>query len=370
MGSRFKYFTRFFPSPGRGGGSRRMLQIQGALESLPAELEVVSSQRLDYLGEDGLRRIDADLALSGPIAESPLWSEPRRHPVSRLRAIAEAWSLTVGSLDDLSLAVLDDPIYFTPLLDRLRGTGVPVVAVCHNLETLAPEQVVPDKPRTLFNKELDALSACDLVITISREETFLLRNLGIPCIFFPYYPVESIRSRLLRVREKRRATAKKGILLLGSAANAQNAQGMIRVVEFWTERFPPFASGGLIVAGYGTETLSSRTRGRPGIEFLGSLEDAALDEILSRVRACLCYQETGAGALTRICEALIAGVPVLANGHAARSYYDREGVRMFPDLDGLAEGLRRLEASDGGVLLPDPPDASELLSKLRGILRT
>jgi hypothetical protein len=217
--------------------------------------------------------------------------------------------------------------------------------------------------------ELDALSSCGLVITISREETFLLRNLGIPCLFFPYYPTEAVRSRLLRVRERRRSTTKNGVLLLGSAVNPQNSKGMARVLDFWGKSFLPPESGRLIVAGFGTEASPSLAGRRPGVEFLGSLADADLDDLLSRVRSCLCYQENGSGALTRICEMLIAGVPVLANGHAARSYHHWPGVIEFDGLTGLANAVGRLERETIEARCPTPPDASRLAQEVAALMR-
>jgi len=51
----------------------------------------------------------------------------------------------------------------------------------------------------------------------------------------------------------------------------------------------------------------------------------------------ICYQESGAGALTKIREMLLAGVPVLANAHACRSYdeYRGAGLVEFADLGDL-----------------------------------
>jgi len=362
------YFSRFLPSTERGGGSRRMMQIWELLQGLAGDCEVVSTQRKDHLPEAGQKRIAENVSRSISGGDYPLWSETRRHAVCRLREVSREWSRNIADLPRLKLAVLDDPIYFIPLLEKLQQLHIPVIAVCHNLETLAPGQVVADSRRVLFFQEIDALAGCQLVITISREESFLLRNLGIPNVFYPYYPGERILTRLQRVREKRKKTEKQGLLLLGSVFNVQSRQGMSHVVDAWATDRRLHEHGTLLVAGYGTEKYLAEAKNRPAVDFLGELSDDALDDCLTRVKACLCFQESGSGALTRICEMLIAAVPVLANSHAARTYYNVKGVIEYRGLADLAEALTRRADFDCEIPLPPMPDASELAAKVKEIL--
>jgi hypothetical protein len=363
------YFSRFLPSVERGGGSRRLMQICLAVKGMNAEWELVSTQRQDRLSMEAVRRIEKSLA--GKLKKKPrFWSEKRWPAACRLGEISREWSRQIGRENRrLPLAILDDPIYFIPLFEKMKRLAIPLIGICHNLESLAPEQVAADPRRSLMQREIALLGQCRLVITISREETFLLHNLGINTLFFPYYPVEPIVSRLLQVREKRNQTDKEGILLLGNVLNLQTRQGMETMIDFWEDNELFREHGKLLVAGYGTEHYLGNSGSR-AIEFLGGLADDELERRLTRVKACLCFQEQGSGALTRIGEMLIADVPVLANSHAARSYYNRKGVIGFHDLKDLAGALQQAEKWNEEIPVPLAPETSGLIDRIKKIMMT
>ncbi len=362
------YFTRFLPTCDRGGGSRRLMQIWEVLKGVNGECELVSTQRQDRLSEEALRRIEERLARQSG-KEYQFWSEKRRTSACRLGEISREWSrLKRREIAGLKLAIMDDPIYFIPLFEKLKHFHIPIIAICHNLESLVPEQVAADPRWSLFNKEIDLLAQCRMVITISREETFLLNNLGIKTMFFPYYPVESILNRLLRVREQRKKTEKKGIFLLGNVLNLQTRQGMEKTIDFWEANRLSLDHGQLAVAGYGTGQYLVNS-GSNAVEFLGDLANDELDERLTRIKACLCFQEKGSGALTRIGEMRIANVLVLANSHAARSYYNLNDVIEFRELRDLTTTLKQAAEWNGKIPLPPAPDASGLIAGLKKMIR-
>jgi hypothetical protein len=66
---------------------------------------------------------------------------------------------------------------------------------------------------------------------------------------------------------------------------------------------------------------------------------------------------------------LIAGVPVLANTHAARSYYNMKGVLEFRELDELSEALKQADQFDGDISLPQAPDCAALSLAIQRILQ-
>ncbi len=366
------YFTRFKPTIKRGGGSRRLMQMLEAFKSF--NTGVISTARADRLSRKAIRKVTANVEktineddILG--IEYKMWSRDRRAYVCRLRGFAGEWTQSVTELPEQGIVFLDDPIYFTPLLAELKRCRVPAAAVCHNLETLASGQVEVNSAPLLLNQEIDLLSQCDLVITISREETFLLNNLGINSLFFPYYPVKPILDRLLRVREKRKDKKKQGILLLGNTNNLPTRQGMERMMAFWQSNALFRGQGKLIVAGFGTEKHLSRYVSKDAVEFPGEMSNKALDRLLCTVRACLCYQESGAGALTRICEMLIAGIPVVANSNAARSYYNMSGVIEFHDLSQLEKVLKQVDRFDSRIPIPSAPDTAHLVSEVKEVMK-
>lgn len=359
------YFSRFLPTWELGGGSRRMMQVWELLRPLGCELR--SSARGEGI-DAGLRR---RLKKGGSQLQLWLlrsWAAERRKAVFRLREISMAWSRGNEIAAGLDLVFLDDPIYFLPLFEALERNGIPVVAVCHNLESLVSSQVKKQHVGKLLRREFNILSRCQLVVTISREETWLLNNLGIANCFFPYYPLPPVLDRLLAVRCARSRCSGAdvgGVLLLANAKNPQSGQGALQAMAAWRSQHLAPKFGPLLVAGFHSERIFAPESFDQEVQLLGTLENSRLDKLLARVSACLCHQENGGGALTRITEMLVAGVPVLASSHAARSHHGTPGLIEFAGLDQLQEALARLGHGAGAIPLPAPPDASRLLAALQ-----
>lgn len=402
------HFSRFVPVTGLGGGARRTRQIVELLESLhpemvsagrapglkdfsPGELGFGKGTALHYYpGKDGKTKYWSTFALgtTGSGAEkrtSPLtkiidslgnktgeklWSPEHRRKVNRFRAISAEWARLID-LSCLSLALVDDPIYFWPLIEKLKKNGIPVAAVSHNIESLASQQVNRRFRQHIFNREVEALRACDLVVAISREEAWLLKKLDINVLFFPYYPVEKIANRLSVIRKNRKKTKKRDFLLVGSTVNAATRQGMLAVIDCWMKQELFKQGDRLLVAGFMSNVFSlSAPRGAGNsIEILGPIPDEELDKIMSAVRAAIVYQEWGSGALTRIMETLTAGVPVLANTHAARSYHNLDGVIEFHDLDELGTVFKNIDNIEEQVSLPPEPDPDPAAAAIKNIMR-
>lgn len=370
------YFTRFEPKVNLGGGCRRLAQLNQVLSIF--DFELISSRTTAIVPETstfikGFNSLKYRVGMLNNLGKHYItngeynsWHPEYRDIVLYYRQIARQWADLIKDLN-FKLVFVDDPIYFSPLIKRLKKNNIPIIAISHNLETLSSEQVVQKKQRLLFNLELDTLSYCDLVITISREENFLLNNLSIKSINFPYYPADEILKRMLNVRIRRLDSTKRDVILIGTASNKPTKQGMIRVINAWKE-YKLYKSGNnLIVAGFGTDTLKDIAIGK-GIVFLGELSNEEVDQWLSTVRASLCYQEAGSGALTRIPEMLIAGVPVIANSHAARSYYNYRGLIELSCLEHIGDAINvinDLEKDD--IPVPSPPDSSHMLALIRRI---
>jgi len=85
-----------------------------------------------------------------------------------------------------------------------------------------------------------------------------------------------------------------------------------------------------------------------------------LYELLADTRGCIVYQENGSGALTKIPELLIAGVPVIINSHAARSHHNLPGIFEFTALEQLGRQLELAAQVDNFPLVLSPPDATAL----------
>lgn len=363
------YFSRYRADQVDNGGARRVAQMLQRLDGY--ELEFVSSLTRPAVSGD------ADAGGSGTllnkVGNAVACGRYRKYAAEFAnwiffgRRLARRWVRALEGRDNVRLVIVDDPIFFAPLVRALHKRKIPVIAHCHNIETLSRGQVKENHQRQLLLEELELLGLCQAAITISREETFLLRNLGLQAFHLSYYPPSAIERRLLAVRQLRMQTVKKDFLLLGSAGNPPTRRGMQQIIALWENAAPLPTGDRLIVAGFGTDILRTGGCGA-GVDFAGVVTDAELDDILARVRATLVFQEDGAGALTRIAEFLLAGVPVVANSHAARSYYNLPGVIEFTDTAELLLLLRNSLPESLEICPPKAPDSAVLSKFIDSIL--
>jgi len=232
-----------------------------------------------------------------------------------------------------------------------RRLGCRLLAVPENLESLVPGQMDPytdEKGLASLRRELALMARADAVFTISREEEWLLRTLGIEASWLPYFPAGQFEKELLKVREARKSAARTRFLLLGSAVNPPTRSGLVRLLadlhEFRGRM--PFA---VDIAGTGTEDLASQVT-HPDFTVHGAVSPEKLDALLTSARAAIIHQAPSSGALTRIPELLLAGIPVLANENACRSYWNYPGLYPYAD----RAGLQALMTSDQPE--PAPPE--------------
>ena len=166
---------------------------------------------------------------------------------------------------------------------------------------------------------------------------------------------------------------KEGYLVLGTAGNKATLAGMTALIDYWGNPKNKLKDEKLLVAGFWTMKYLKVTPVE-NIVILGEIPDAKLDDLLSTVKALVCYQKFGSGALTKIREILLAGVPVLANSHAARSYheYNGAGVVEFVNLKDLDKAAAMIETignpgAPGGNKPFEPTQSisnQELLNKI------
>jgi len=274
----------------------------------------------------------------------------------------------VGACDELLDALQVDPdttvvieSYVVGLATLIKGVqrkGGRVALFPQNLDSLVPSGVHPYSGRKApywLCDEINVICNADHVCCISREEQWLLTAYGIDALHLPYYPTQPILDSLLAIRKRRETTKKTKLLVLGSAINEPTRLGMVALLEHSKELRRAVGRRDVVVAGYGTERLVNKPSSS-GIRVAGAVTPQALDDLLSEAWACVCYQAGTSGALTRIPELLVAGVPVVANAVAARSYWGVPGLTIAERLPDLFETLR------GGVpeLVPVPARPSAL----------
>lgn len=240
------------------------------------------------------------------------------------------------------------PVYFRKMKHR-------VIGLPHNLESLVPGQIstlTNKKAPSWLQDEIQMLQSCDIVFTISREENLLLKQFGIDARYLPYFPGVKVYDYFFRIRTdrcvKKEACQDIKILMLGSLFNTPTRLGMLSRIDWF--RNADINNCKLLIAGYSTGELEQNVPNSDNITILGTLSDDQLFSLLAGIDAVLIHQVATSGALTRIPEMLIAGIPVILNSESARSFYNVNGVHIYENDDELTSLIIKNEYG-----IPDLP---------------
>jgi hypothetical protein len=235
----------------------------------------------------------------------------------------------------------------------LWSKKIPFIAVPHNIDSL----VKGNRSFTSgletpfwFNEELKYLAYANKVFTISREEQWLLSLYGIDADYLPYYPTDNVKAYLLDIRSERKnkevGKTPRKILILGTFYNMPTLRGYIDLLP----NLSKFKDVIINIAGFGSEQLKSLKS--PNIKIWGSVNNEVLRQILIDNDIAIIHQEPTTGALTKIPELLLAGIPIIANNAASRSQFDVKGVEVYYNYNEL------LDLVYSASLTPPPiPDA-------------
>ncbi len=327
------YHSIFKPDPQGHGGSRRTAQICQLLDKSGFEADFVSPQ-----SGSTWKNLMAGVKFA---TQQSLWPDPFwRFGSFGFPATVYRQAFDQHSGQKLLIWEANRELFeIAPIV--AKSAGYRVIALPHNIEALvsvpAERGGGPLDLRSLSH-ELYCLSQADAVFCISWEETWLLRQCGIPANFLPYYPPEDTVKSLENIRQLRVATEKNRFLIVGTVKNQPTLEGMLEQLNMLAKLRTqvPFE---VDVAGYGSEVLAEHCNFE-GLKLHGSVDQSFLDHLLTHAKAVLVHQKTGAGALTRIPEMLIAGIPVIANDQASRSAA-YEGVYLYEGAEALADLLTK-----------------------------
>ncbi|MCU0549100.1 MAG: hypothetical protein MUC48_07110 [Leptolyngbya sp. Prado105] len=238
-----------------------------------------------------------------------------------------------------------------------QALGFKVIAFPQNIEALVKNQ---DQFLESLAVELKALAAADIVFCISREEEWLLRLHGANAFYLPYYPPQPVLQQMLALREKRIHVEKQRFLILGNADNPPTLAGMIEQMK-WLKRARETIAFQVDIAGFGTEKLAENCQ-HEDFTLHGAVSAEQLEALLANCRAALVHQAPTSGALTRIPELLIAGVPIIANRNACRSTDQYSGVFCYESWEELVACMNQpLEIPE---MLPRPVSAEDQVKNL------
>jgi hypothetical protein len=247
--------------------------------------------------------------------------------------------------------LLWETTYDTLLPAFAKAAGFRVIALPHNLEALVSAAVFADPrhdPSADLAGEANRLALADERFAIARPERWWLEARGLTTHYLPFFPGKLLAQECRRIREYRTARAggrvNAPLLILGSGFNPATARGMKQQLAWLAEASA--TSVEVVVSGPETDTILAAYRS-PRVRLAGALSRAALVGHLETCSALLVHTVGGAGAVTRIPEALLAGIPVIANANAARDATGAPGVYVY---ENAGEFLALIRAA-----LPLPP---------------
>lgn len=244
------------------------------------------------------------------------------------------------------------------ILKGVKRSNARIVAVPHNLESLVPTQKSPftDKISPFWlDEEIKMLKHCDLVVTISREEQWLLELHGIATIYLPYFPTKQVYDFLIAIKQKREVSerqTKHGFIILGTAVNPPTFLGITKLLNFLEDCSLP-ENTTINVIGFGSEKIKENMKKNDNVKIIGTVSNEELSHYLETTKGVIIHGAPSSGALTKIPELLIAGVPVLVNETAARSYFNYSGVYIYHN------GLELLDLLSSEL---SPPGAFDCIS--------
>jgi hypothetical protein len=238
----------------------------------------------------------------------------------------------------------------------LRDAGFKIVVCLMAIGSLwreRPNAITGAYPK-MFLTEVENLRSADAVFCISREEQWLLANLGVSARYLPYFPDSERERELLEEREQRVTSLRNNeFLICATRGNTDTTESFREQVDWIRDLFPK-GEVTFHVTGNATEEIRDIWNS-PGFVFHGTCPPNAFIELKRRCRAICIHSQKGLGAVTRVPDMLLAGLPVLATPAAARSFLDLSGVHVY---NSPAE-LRELIASS--LCVPPIPKRHERL---------
>lgn len=236
---------------------------------------------------------------------------------------------------DASFFLLEEPPSFIAY-HAAKDFGLKIILGVHNLETMVSsytEDFFLKKPYpfSLF-REIEYIKKADLVLCISREEQWLLRSFNIESHYFPYTPPKKLNEYYQKIREQRliQNNIDSFYTIVSTIHNPATLKSLSVQLDELNQINKQITSFKVLLIGYGLEIHKIELEKKYSFLVVeGTVDSFRMEQILQYTKAVLIYQNEGVGAITKIPEYLIAGIPIIANTHAARSAYNFEGLMAY-----------------------------------------
>lgn len=329
-------------SPHGSGGNWRRRQTDGILKR--HGVEPISLERPPAASIPA--RLGRAFALKRRLGASLLWT---RRSLGQAEYSYRYYGYNARRAGFAPVALLEfgiDPV----AIMALKDAGIRVVVALSGLNSLwrsRPSDMTGPYPG-MFLAETRALAQADAVFCISREEQWILNNVGISAQYLPYFPDAERETDLLAERQGRQQTQTVGpreFMICASRGNSDTVDAFREQAE-WICRAVPEGEVVFNVTGHQTEEIREIWSAKQFV-FHGTCTDEKFRSIKQRSAALCLHQRQGVGALTRIPDMLLSGLPIIANGPAARSFIGTPGLHLYDTAPQFRQLLRSA--------LPVPP---------------
>src|SRR4030095_2884546 len=235
-----------------------------------------------------------------------------------------------------------------------------VIACPHNLEALIPNQQQRWYGNDKFDfleQEIKSFKECDEIFTISEEDQWLLNLFGVKAHYLPYFPVGELYQPLYEIRTYRTENElDEYFLIVGTVENPPTLLGMTTLLENVKKIHSRKCEMPIVVTGFGTEQLA-REFNTDLIKIIGSSHEKTLKELLKNCKGAIINQGFSTGALTKIPELLVAGVPIIIDEGGSRSFKRFDGVHVYKTVQDI------IDIATSDLKMPKLPDAPSKLTE-------
>tara|TARA_R110000744_G_scaffold244141_1_gene361055 strand:- start:8109 stop:9200 length:1092 start_codon:yes stop_codon:yes gene_type:complete len=252
---------------------------------------------------------------------------------------------TKVKLNNVAFVIVEEFRNFGAILNLYaKSKEIPVIGVAHNIDSFVPEfrsNFTNLSELKYFKEELYLLKQCSFVITISREENWLLSLNKITAIYLPFIPSKSVINELNEIKFKRESIQNKiKPLLLGTVKNIPTKIGMTKLIRNMEEN-----RVSCDVVGFGSESLLADFKDLLYVDIHGGVSSEELNFYLLHCTSMLVYQPPTTGVLTRVIECLMCGIPVYGNDSSLRSYHYLDGTFNLASYKNGEERASRIDLS-------------------------
>lgn len=294
-------------------------RLRYLFERLEVEVVDLSENLLENVNYNTIVRSHIKSSVLGPAFTEKI-TQGREEVKSELIQAAE-------KNPDTKILVLDDPFTNQLIQHEAQRLGLKVVGVVASLHALSHKLEV-DSNRILFEREVEVLKKCELVVCFTEEEAWFLKSLGVDVVCLSVNCFKG-HSKAVDERSSIQPVVEKSVLDFYCDSRTKLTK---EHMSFWvevckTKNLKVFGLSKLSV-----DRLFDRLEVKQPSNLIvadGKLSQADLATSISQAEFAICDQLENKDLLLLLPELQAAGLPVCVREGCFPTYSMRRGVRGF-----------------------------------------